>query len=137
MTSLKQKLYEVIFEADTKTGKIFDLSLLIVILLSILFVMLESVPSIEREYHDFLKIAEWIITIIFSLEYVLRIWIVRHPARYIFSFYGIIDLQYTCLSVSTAPLPCLPRDETAAYLRTEKVPAASVETFRTSQKYSS
>lgn len=92
MTSLKQKLYEVIFEADTKTGKIFDLSLLIVILLSILFVMLESVPSIEREYHDFLKIAEWIITIIFSLEYVLRIWIVRHPARYIFSFYGIIDL---------------------------------------------
>ena len=51
--------------------------------------------------------------------------------------YGIIDLQYTCLSVSTAPLPCLPRDETAAYLRTEKVPAASVETFRTSQKYSS
>ncbi|MCT4603061.1 MAG: ion transporter [Marinifilum sp.] len=92
MIPLKEKLYEVIFEADTKIGKFFDLSLLIVILLSILFVMLESVPSIENQYHDFLKIAEWIITIIFSVEYMVRIWIVRHPKKYIFSFYGIIDL---------------------------------------------
>ncbi|WP_421917953.1 ion transporter [Marinifilum sp.] len=88
---LKEKLYNVIFEADTRAGKLFDLLLLIVILLSILFVMLESVPTIEKKYHDFLKIAEWIITIIFSMEYLIRIWIVRHPQKYIFSFYGIID----------------------------------------------
>lgn len=92
MTVLKNKLYEVIFEADTKTGRVFDLSLLIVIILSILFVMLESVPSIEKEYHDQLKLAEWIVTIIFSIEYILRIWIVRYAKTYIFSFYGIIDL---------------------------------------------
>jgi voltage-gated potassium channel len=92
MIPVQQKLYEIIFEADTKIGKVFDVSLLIVILLSILLVMLESVPSIETKYHDFLKIAEWIITIVFSLEYIIRIWIVRHPAKYIFSFYGIIDL---------------------------------------------
>ena len=92
MLHIKQKLYKVIFEADTRIGKFFDLALLIVILLSILFVMLESVPSIENKYHDFLKIAEWIITVIFSLEYIIRIWIVKHPRKYIFSFYGIIDL---------------------------------------------
>ncbi|NOU58901.1 ion transporter [Marinifilum caeruleilacunae] len=92
MLPIRQRLYEVIFEADTKIGKFFDLSLLIVILLSILFVMLESVPSIENKYHDILKIAEWIITIIFSIEYIVRIWIVRHPRKYIFSFYGMIDL---------------------------------------------
>ena len=92
MIPTKIKLYEIIFEADTKTGKVFDVSLLIVILLSILFVMLESVPSIENQYHDQLKIAEWIVTIIFSIEYLLRIWIVKKPKSYIFSFYGVIDL---------------------------------------------
>ncbi|MPQ45532.1 ion transporter [Marinifilum sp. N1E240] len=92
MIPTKIKLYEIIFEADTKTGKVFDVSLLIVILLSILFVMLESVPSIENQYHDQLKIAEWIVTIIFSIEYMLRIWIVKNPKSYIFSFYGVIDL---------------------------------------------
>ncbi|WP_321300109.1 ion transporter [Marinifilum fragile] len=92
MITIKQKLYEIIFEADTKAGKFFDLALLIIILLSILLVMLESVPSIENKYHDFLKITEWVITAIFSLEYILRVWIVRHPRKYIFSFYGVIDL---------------------------------------------
>jgi len=92
MRNNKDRLYEIIFEADTKTGKIFDVSLLIVILLSILLVVLESVPSIERDYHNLLKISEWIITGIFSLEYILRIWIVQKPKAYIFSFYGIIDL---------------------------------------------
>ncbi|MBL4560251.1 MAG: ion transporter [Labilibaculum sp.] len=92
MRNNKDRLYEIIFEADTKTGKIFDVSLLIVILLSILLVVLESVPSIERDYHHLLKISEWIITGIFSLEYILRIWIVKKPKAYIFSFYGIIDL---------------------------------------------
>lgn len=92
MSLTKQKLYEIIFEADTPTGKHFDVSLLIVILISVLLVMLESVPAINSKYHDVLKILEWIITIIFSIEYVLRVIIVNRPFKYIFSFYGIIDL---------------------------------------------
>jgi len=91
-TSLKQKLYRIIFDTDTKKGKLFDISLLIIILLSIFFVMLESVSSISEKYGSMLKIAEWIITIIFSAEYLLRILIVKKPSKYIFSFYGIIDL---------------------------------------------
>jgi len=87
----KSRLYEIIFESDTKAGKLFDLILLVVIVLSILLVMLESVPSIENEYHSLLKFLEWGITLIFSVEYFLRIWIVSKPKIYIFSFYGIID----------------------------------------------
>ena len=89
--SLKQRLHEIIYEADTKAGKLFDVILLIAILASILFVMLESVQSIDVKYGPFLDIAEWVITILFSLEYVLRIVTVKKPWKYIFSFYGIID----------------------------------------------
>ena len=92
MKKSKEQLYEIIFEADTPTGKIFDISLLVVILISVALVMLESVPGIREKNQQFLKIAEWIITIIFTIEYLLRILIVRKPWRYIFSFYGVIDL---------------------------------------------
>lgn len=92
MNSTKQKLYDIIFEADTPAGKFFDVSLLIIIMISVVLVMLESVPSINKNYITILKILEWIITIIFSIEYILRIAIVKKPVRYIFSFYGIIDL---------------------------------------------
>ncbi len=91
MKEFKQKLYEIIFEADTLAGKLFDVILLVVILVSVVLVMLESVPSIALNYIKTLHILEWIITAIFTLEYVLRIYIVRKPVRYIFSFYGIID----------------------------------------------
>ena len=90
--NLRGKLYDIIFEADTPGGKHFDLGLMVIILLSILFVMLESVPTINDKYVHPLHIAEWIITGIFTIEYLLRIWIVKHPIKYIFSFYGIIDL---------------------------------------------
>ena len=89
---LKQKLYETIFEADTPAGKLFDIVLLVVIVLSVALVMLESVPSVDRQYHSQLRICEWAITIIFSIEYFLRIAVVKRPFKYIFSFYGIIDL---------------------------------------------
>lgn len=89
---LRDKLYEIIFEADTKEGKAFDVVLLLIILASIVLVMLESVPRINKEYGDMLHIAEWIITIFFSIEYILRVWVVRKPWTYILSFYGIIDL---------------------------------------------
>lgn len=91
MKSLKQKLYEIIFEADTPAGKIFDLVLLFVILISVVLVMLESISSVNIKYHHILIVLEWIITVIFSLEYLLRILIVKKPFQYIFSFYGIID----------------------------------------------
>ena len=90
---LKQELYEIIFEADTKPGKIFDISLLSLIIISILAVMLESVSSIDAKYGPILNIIEWVVTFFFSLEYILRIWIVKQPRKYIFSFYGIIDLM--------------------------------------------
>jgi voltage-gated potassium channel len=89
---LKERLYEIIFEADTRAGRLFDLILLAVILINVLFVMLESVPTIGAEYRDLLIIAEWVVTIIFSIEYTLRVWVVKKKLRYIFSFYGIIDL---------------------------------------------
>lgn len=89
---LKAKLSEIIFGVSTPAGRAFDVILIIFIVLSILMVILESVPSYHAKYGNFFLIAEWIITIFFTIEYVLRIWIIDRPARYIFSFYGIIDL---------------------------------------------
>jgi voltage-gated potassium channel len=94
-TSFKHRLHEVIYEADTKGGKLFDVILLIAILASIILVMLESVQSINDQYGDLLNIAEWIITILFSIEYILRIIAIKKPWKYVFSFYGIIDFLST------------------------------------------
>ncbi|AHW59133.1 voltage-gated potassium channel [Draconibacterium orientale] len=92
MSSTKQKIYEIIFEADTPAGKLFDVALLFVIIISVALVLLESVPAIRDNHYQLLRILEWCITIIFSIEYMLRVAIVKKPLRYIFSFYGIIDL---------------------------------------------
>jgi voltage-gated potassium channel len=92
MSSTKQKIYEIIFEADTPAGKLFDVALLFVIIISVALVLLESVPAIRDNHYQLLRILEWCITIIFSIEYILRVAIVKKPLRYIFSFYGIIDL---------------------------------------------
>ncbi|MFK7910340.1 MAG: ion transporter, partial [Akkermansiaceae bacterium] len=94
--SFKEKLWRVIFEAETPSGKFFDVALLWVIVLSVLAVMLESVDAIAIEYRQILIAAEWTFTVIFTVEYLLRIWLVRRPVRYIFSFYGIVDLL-SCL----------------------------------------
>lgn len=94
-TSWKHRLHEIIYEADTKEGKLFDVILLIAILASILLVMLESVEDFDNKYHNFLNISEWIITILFSIEYILRLISINKPLKYIFSFYGIIDLLST------------------------------------------
>lgn len=91
----RSKLHEIIYEADTPAGKLFDVVLLIAILASIVLVMLESVKSFDDKFHDFLNISEWIITILFTLEYVLRIITVKKPIKYVTSFYGIIDLLST------------------------------------------
>ncbi|MDO9137595.1 MAG: ion transporter [Lutibacter sp.] len=91
----KTKLYQIIYEADTPAGKWFDIVLIFAILSSILLVMLESVESFNVKHHDFLDISEWVITILFTLEYIIRIIVIKKPAKYIFSFYGIIDLLAT------------------------------------------
>ncbi|NJW51451.1 ion transporter [Salinimicrobium sp. CDJ15-91] len=93
--SWKKKLHEIIYEADTPAGKAFDIGLLIVIVLSIVLVMLESIPRMSERYYWEFYTAEWIITAIFTLEYILRIVVINRPSRYIFSFYGIVDLLST------------------------------------------
>ena len=93
--SWRNKLHEIIYEADTPAGKLFDIVLLFVIIASIILVMLESVKRIDLKYHDLLNVLEWIITILFTLEYLARILVVKKPIRYITSFYGIIDLLST------------------------------------------
>lgn len=91
----RSKLHEIINEADTPVGKIFDIILLIAILASIVFVMLETVEEFDNKYHRFLNAAEWVITILFTIEYIARVVAVKHPSKYIFSFYGVIDLLST------------------------------------------
>lgn len=88
----RMRLHEIIFEADTKAGKRFDILLLIAIVLSVLVVMLESIVSIQEEYGDALMTIEWIFTVLFSIEYIARLMSVKKPLRYAFSFFGIIDL---------------------------------------------
>jgi voltage-gated potassium channel len=88
----RHKIHEIIFEADTFYGKLFDIVLLITIVSSVVAVMLESIDSIHQQYGDILRIFEWIVTILFTIEYFLRIYAVNKPLKYIFSFMGIIDL---------------------------------------------
>lgn len=96
--SWRRKTHEIIYEADTPMGKLFDIILLILILVSVIVVMLESVKSIDLKYHRVFYVIEWIITIFFTIEYIARIVTVKKPQNYIFSFYGIIDF------LSTIPL---------------------------------
>lgn len=88
----QKKLHEVIYEADTTAGKWFDIILLLFILASIFFVMLESVKGLPEYWYRFFTTAEWVITILFTIEYLLRIISIRQPKHYIFSFYGLVDL---------------------------------------------
>ena len=90
--SFRQKIHEIIFEADTLNGKLFDIILLATILLSIVGVMLESVYEIDRKYHELIIAFEWGFTILFTIEYFFRIYAVNRPFKYIFSFMGIVDL---------------------------------------------
>lgn len=91
-TSWRERWYEVIFEADTPAGKLFDVLLLIAILLSVLVVMFESDSSFRAEHGTLLVRSEWFFTILFTAEYIVRILCARRPLRYVFSFYGVVDL---------------------------------------------
>ncbi|WP_378187224.1 ion transporter [Aquimarina sp. W85] len=94
----REKIHEVIYEADTPAGKLFDVVLLVLIILSIIFVMMESVKGLTANVYEFLYYAEWVITIFFTIEYIARVISIKKASSYIFSFYGIIDL------LSTLPL---------------------------------
>jgi voltage-gated potassium channel len=91
-TPWRARLYHIIFEADTFAGKAFDVALLVAILASVLVVMLETVQSINDDHGPALHLAEWIFTVLFTVEYILRLLCVRRPLRYVFSFFGIVDL---------------------------------------------
>lgn len=88
----RRKLFEIIFEADTKAGKAFDVALILVIAFSVSIIMLDSVKAQHDAHRFFFKRAEWCVTGLFTIEYILRISCVKRPARYIFSFFGIVDL---------------------------------------------
>ena len=88
----RENLHEVIFEADTPLGKSFDVFLIVAIILSVIAVMLDSVASIRSEYKFWLDLTEWLFTILFTIEYILRLVCVRKPWLYARSFLGIVDL---------------------------------------------
>jgi len=88
----RERLHEIIFEADTPEGRQFDVALMIMILLSLTAVLADSVASFHDKYGSILFFAEWFFTLLFTVEYILRIYSTLKPSKYIFSFYGIIDL---------------------------------------------
>lgn len=89
---LQRKVYQIIFEADTRAGRTFDIGLLIAIILSVLVVIAESMQGIVKSYGSILKVLESIFTILFTLEFLLRLWAAPKPTVYLRSFFGIIDL---------------------------------------------
>lgn len=94
--NLREALWRIVFEAETPTGKVFDVLLLVAIGVSVVAVMLESVEGVAVKWESQLHALEWFFTILFTCEYVLRLCLVRRPLRYAFSFFGIVDLL-SCL----------------------------------------
>ena len=88
----QKRIFHVIFGHHTRAGAAFDLALLVMILVSTVAVMLETVDTIDEKYHRPLIALEWLATIAFTIEYVLRIICLRNPRKYIFSFFGLVDL---------------------------------------------
>lgn len=101
----RTSLYDIIFEADSPAGRWFDILLLVAILASITIVSLETVPSYEsnESLMNFFWVSEWVLTGLFTIEYVLRLACVRSPLRYAFSFWGLIDLL-SILPTYVAPI---------------------------------
>lgn len=90
--STRDRIWRVIFLSDTKSGKAFDILLLWIIGMSVFVVMLESVPTIQEHHRRLFVRLEWVFTILFTIEYIIRIWVVRNKKAYIFSFFGVVDL---------------------------------------------
>jgi voltage-gated potassium channel len=92
MSARRRRLHEVIFEADTRAGRLFDGAIIAAILVSVFVVILESIPSVRARHGGVLVTLEWLFTILFTIEYVLRLYSVQRPARYALSFFGLVDL---------------------------------------------
>jgi voltage-gated potassium channel len=101
------KMYIIIFEADTRLGRLFDLTLIWFILASVMVVLLDSMAPVHAKYSTVLGGLEWGFTIVFSLEYIARLVCVRHPLRYAKSFYGVIDLLAVLPSYLAVMVPGL------------------------------
>ena len=88
----RERLAVVIFGTSTPAGRAFDVALLLLIVASVLAVMLESVEAIGTRFGTTLRVLDWVFTVLFLAEYSVRIWVARHRMRYVFSFFGIVDL---------------------------------------------
>ena len=104
----RRRLHEIVFESETPAGHAFDVALLVAILLSIVAVILESLPEVRQEYGRSLRAVEWIFTVLFTVEYVVRLICVTRPARYAVSFFGIVDLLAVLPSYLTLVFPGSP-----------------------------
>jgi voltage-gated potassium channel len=89
---IKRWIANVVFGSTTRVGRAFDIGLLWAILISILIIILESVPWMNDRFGTYFKVAEWILIILFTLEYFVRVWVIKKKAGYIFSFFGLVDL---------------------------------------------
>jgi len=88
----RNKIHEVIFEAETPLGKWFDIALMFLIILSVLVVAIETLPGLSDSTKHILHVIEWVLTIFFTIEYILRLYCVYRPMKYATSFYGVVDL---------------------------------------------
>ncbi len=101
----KKRLYEIVFEADTRAGKLFDIILIWSILLSVVLVIAESVHDYNSKFQQFFTAGEWFFTLLFLVEYICRIYVVRRKTAYIFSFFGIIDLMAVLPTIISLVIP--------------------------------
>lgn len=104
-TDWRGRLHEIIFEADTPAGRAFDIALFAAILLSVLVVLLDSVGAVRARHGAALRVAEWTFTILFSIEYALRLIALRRPLAYVVSFFGLVDLLAILPSYLSLLLP--------------------------------
>jgi voltage-gated potassium channel len=105
MKPLRHRLHEIIFESDTRAGRLFDATLLWIIVLSVAAVMLESVASVRQRWGAELRVLEWTFTGLFTVEYLLRLLVLRRPLGYAFSFFGLVDLLSFIPTYLSAFLP--------------------------------
>ena len=104
-SSFRSRLHEIIFESETREGRLFDILLLVMIIMSIATLMLETVPHYYEKYKDIFFILEWTFTAFFTIEYFMRIYTVYSPRYYVTSFFGVVDLFSILPSYLTLLVP--------------------------------
>ncbi|UHG92582.1 ion transporter [Spirosoma oryzicola] len=89
---IQNRLHNIVFENDTWAGRAFDITLLLLIILSVISVIVETIPALDQAYRPLFHVLEWIFTGVFTLEFIIRLLAVGSPIRYVFSFFGLVDL---------------------------------------------